>query len=213
MNNGINFSADGPAMEGTWQNMETGDLFEVRDFYIQDGVFTVQATDGRIFDYNTLQNYVKVDKPIPIQPKKQHKQLPTELVSELEPVGELDILPEDANLINTISSNPVAPVQSKATVQVEDDDTKLINRVLTRIKTVPEFDYKITWKNFPSKQMEMLVDYMGVPMEKICHYYIDKMSIEEVRNMLTTMLINHIEKQLNESTNEPKETKPRNTKK
>lgn len=217
MNNGINFSADGPIIEGTWQNMDTGDVFEVRDFYIQDGVFTVQATDGRIFDYNTLQNYVKVDKPIPVQPKnqiKQPKQLPSELAAELESVGDLDILPEDAQLINkSYEGSPVLPEQLRATVQVEDDDIKLINRVLARVKTVPEFDYKISWKNFPSKQMEMLVDYMGVPVEKICNYYIEKMSIEEIRNMLTYLLVNHIEKQLDGSANEPKETKPKNAKK
>ena len=215
MNNGINFSADGPIMEGTWQNMETGDYFEVRDFYIQDGVFTVQATDGRIFDYNTLQNYVKVDTPMNIKPEKQikqPKQLPAELASELEPSGDLDLLPEDANLINGTLNTPVTPVP-RASQVIEDDDVKLINRVLARVKTVPEFDYKINWKNFPHKQMEMLVDYMGVPVEKICNYYIDKMSIEDVRKTLSEMLVSHIEKQLDDSVNEPKEAKPKNTKK
>ena len=85
MNNGLMFGMEGPNMEGTWYNPKTGDSFTVRNSFFQDNQYVVQTTDGRVLDYNTLQYYVRSDKPIDM-PKKnaQIDQLPTEIVDILE---------------------------------------------------------------------------------------------------------------------------------
>ena len=54
---GINFSMDGPIMDGTWYNTTTGDSFTVRDTFFQDNQLMVATTDGRLMDYNMIQNY------------------------------------------------------------------------------------------------------------------------------------------------------------
>ena len=47
---------DGPMIEGTWFNPDTGDRFTVRDSFFEDNNYTVLTTDGRTLNYNQIQN-------------------------------------------------------------------------------------------------------------------------------------------------------------
>ena len=57
MINNISFNGEGPVMSGTWYNPKTGDSFTVEDSYFQDNQYLVKTTDGRMLDYNFIQNY------------------------------------------------------------------------------------------------------------------------------------------------------------
>lgn len=208
MNPGIDFSIDGPMIDGTWQNMQTGDIFEVRESFFQDGQLLIQTTDGRMFDYNTIQNYVKVDKPVSIPKQPKPKQLPKNIIEEIEPTNtsneaDVEMLTDDIELLNGLSnivskSTPTVVKQPAITpTTVEDEDMKLVNRVLSRTTAEPHFNYKLEWKNFPIKQMEMLVNFMGVPEDKICDYYINKINTEEIKAQLQEMLTDYISQELN----------------
>ena len=73
------FSGETPMMSGTWYNPQTGDSFTVADAFFQDNQYLVKTVDGRILDYNIIQNYIKSDKPIPTQKKSVNEQLPKEV--------------------------------------------------------------------------------------------------------------------------------------
>ena len=55
MNNGLMFGMEGPNMEGTWYNPQTGDSFTVRNSFFQDNQYLVQTTDGRVLTYEQLE--------------------------------------------------------------------------------------------------------------------------------------------------------------
>ena len=52
---GINFNMEGPIMDGTWYNPNTGDSFTVRDSFFEDNQFMVSTMDGRVLNYNQIQ--------------------------------------------------------------------------------------------------------------------------------------------------------------
>lgn len=214
MNSGIEFSMDGPMIDGTWYNPQTGDSFTVRDSYFQDGQLLVQATDGRMFDYNILQAYVKSDKPVPKQSatkKQPAKPLPKEIENELE--GEdFGMLPEDEAMINgqakvddgIVHAPAPSPALAFSRTAAKSDDEKMVERVLQRA-SAPRFTYNIKWDKFPARQMEMLVDFMGIDPELVINYYISKIDVNEIKEELGNLILKHIHGQLDASANDTEE--------
>ena len=54
--------------------------------------------------------------------------------------------------------------------------------------------FKIDWKKFPERQLEMLEDFMGIDRELISTYYISKLSVEEIRKDIISQLSEYIDK-------------------
>lgn len=194
--NDFNFPVDGgPMIDGTWYNPQTGDSFTVRDSFFQDNQLMIQATDGRMFDYNTIQNYIKSDKPITIPQQKKTTELPKEILDEIE-----DVLPEDRELLqgrpNLYNSATPRPELKLPESQPElSEDERFIKRLLSRC-TTPEIDVDVVWKNVPKKQLEMLRDYMGIDTELIANYYISSLDVESVRKQLAEKIAEYINHQL-----------------
>lgn len=191
---------DGPMIDGDWYDPQTGDSFTVRDSFFQDGQLLVQATDGRMFDYNILQNYVKSDKPLPKQnntkkPKKNPtpKPLPAEALEEpISEENEEGMLEEDLALINgnasAASSKTFTPAQSQT--RVISDDERMIERILKKA-TSPEVTVDIKWSKFPEMQMSML-DMMDIDQNDIINYYINKLDIESIKSSLSQKIAEFI---------------------
>lgn len=212
---------DGPMLEGHWYNPKTGDSFTVRDTFFEDNNIIVMTTDGRRLDYNIISKYVKTDKPMPKQkPAAQKQEIPQSILSQVlptqnnpassnAPTNNYDNLltDEDRALLNEGTAvNPleqviVQPTQKAAEV-VEDEDSMLIRRILKRA-TEPSIDCKISWKNFPVKQFEML-EMMAVDLEKITDYYLSKIDLETLRDVVKRGIYDYIDKML---TIQPQEEK------
>jgi hypothetical protein len=201
---------EGPILTGNWYNPKTGDSFTVRDTYFEDNNFYVLTTDGRRMDYNLMSQYVQSDKPIPKmeQPKPQ-AQIPQEVLSQMVESGGADdfMTDEDRALI---MGSPVQPQQTvQPTVQPtihpnfsgtvtqgqgESEDDMLVRRILKR-STTPDIDCKVSWRNFPTKQMEML-NMMAVDVDAIVDYYIKDIDLEQIREIVKEAVRKHIEKSL-----------------
>jgi len=122
----ISFDSGMPIIEGTWYNPKTGDSFTARDTFFEDNNLIVMTTDGRRMNYNSLQNYVKSDKPIKLdRPKPQPQAYQTK---PIEPATFDDnILDDDLKAIYGVSpvnnhaaqemTSPIAPVSR----QLEND--------------------------------------------------------------------------------------------
>lgn len=220
MNNGINFAMEGPMMEGTWYNTITGDSFTVRDTFFENNQLMVATTDGRMLDYNIIQNYIKSDKPIDVQkkPKQTMSEVPAEVLNMLETNdSQSDMLEEDMNLLQgNMHKQPVAtqtpPVSQVVTPQpVESEDDMLVRRILKR-SIAPEVECKVAWKNFPTKQMEML-DMMAVDVDAIVDYYIKDIDLNVIKEIVKDGIKKHIEKSLSPQDEEVKEKPQKPTKK
>ena len=110
MNSGLTFGMEGPMMEGTWYNTNTGDSFTVRNSFFEDNQFIIQTTDGRVLGYNQIQDYIKSDKPINVsKPSQQATTLPQEVAGLLENESEFSnygILEDDMAMISGSSTPP-----------------------------------------------------------------------------------------------------------
>lgn len=208
---------EGPILTGNWYNPKTGDSFTVRDTYFEDNNFYVLTTDGRQMDYNLMSQYVQSDKPIPKmeQPTPQAQtQIPQEVLSQMESDGADDFMTDEDRAL--IMGSPVPPQHTvqptihpnfSGTVtqgQGESEDDMLVRRILKR-STTPDVDCKVSWRNFPTKQMEML-DMMAVDVDAIVDYYIKDIDLEQIREVVKEAVRKHIEKSLN--CGEPSEEKP-----
>ena len=187
---------EGPILTGNWYNPKTGDSFTVRDTYFEDNNFYVLTTDGRRMDYNLMSQYVQSDKPIPKmeQPTTQAQtQIPQEVLSQMESDGADDFMTDEDRAL--IMGSPVPSQQTvQPTVQPtihsnfsgtvtqgqgESEDDMLVRIILKR-STTPDIDCKVSWRNFPTKQMEML-DMMAVDVDAIVDYYIKDIDLEQIR--------------------------------
>lgn len=216
---------EGPMLEGHWYNPKTGDSFTVRDTFFEDNNLIVMTTDGRRMNYDMISRYVKTDKPMPKQmPEPRKQEIPQSVLNQVLPVTDNaplnqpikknnydDLLtPEDRALLGEDADSLV--VEGGSSVQkpaptVEDEDTMLIRRILKKA-TAPSVDCKITWKNFPAKQFDML-DMMAVETEKIADYYLSSIDIATLREIVKKSIYDYIDKMLNmQETEDDSEEKP-----
>lgn len=205
MMNNISFNGEGPVMSGTWYNPQTGDSFTVEDSYFQDNQYLVKTTDGRMLDYNFIQNYIKSDAPIPKQNKlstpTKSPTHPQEVLDMIQP--ESNILPEDQAIIS--GNSFVGPTNSyinnslQTSTYIEDP---IISRALSR-KPLPKIDFKIDDKSFPKKAIDMLIEIMGVTEEEIVEWYINKIDINIIKEGIKESLKKIFEVQDKEEHIEP----------
>lgn len=181
----------GPFMSGTWYNPNTGDSFTVRDTFFEDNNLIVMTTDGRRLNYDIISRYVKSDKPIPKQQPVVKQEQPKPVVPK-----ELQEMLDDDPYIYTVPK-PTEQVQAQLVQQVaattqEDEDTLLVRRIMKRA-SAPEVNCNVVWKNYPSKQLEML-EMMGVEPEKIADYVMKDFDLETIREQIKKSIIEYIEK-------------------
>lgn len=206
MNNGLMFGMEGPNMEGAWYNPQTGDSFTVRNSFFQDNQYIVQTTDGRILDYNTLQNYVQSDRPIEMpkpQPKKQ--QLPAEvedLIADTDTVADTEtyLLPEDAELLSPktlgslgqqVSQSVQTAGYSQVVEPVQIQDVSIINKALAK-RSLPDIQVGIDWKDFPEREVNMLIDVMDIPYDAIVAWYMSRVDVNVVTACLRTAIEDYV---------------------
>lgn len=209
LNNGLMFGMEGPNMEGTWYNPQTGDSFTVRNSFFQDNQYLVQTTDGRILTYEQLERYVQSDHPIEM-PKVQEENIPTEVAKLLaDDSADVDyLLPEDAALLQgtpktlgslndtIVQTTTTAPVITTGYSQVvgpmiELNDFTIIDKALGK-KQLPDIQVGIDWKNFPEKEINMLIDVMEIPAENIVKWYANRIDVDYVAECLQVAMRDYI---------------------
>ena len=184
---GIMMSADGaPMMSGTWVNPQTGHEFTVRDCFFQDGNFMVQTTDKG----------PKISKQPQTQTQQTSTSVPEEVMSE--------ILPEDMEAINGLGNINNTVRVEKETV---DPDLVMVEKVLKRHST-PKPIINIDWQSTPTKQIETLVDILGVDPQTITNYYLDKIDVNSLVITVSEAITDYINNVVGakEGTDEPQKT-------
>lgn len=199
---GIMFNGDGPTMSGTWYNMKTGDSFTVRDTFFEDNRMVIQTMDGRMLDFERIQDYVQSNQPIEM-PTKQET-LPAEVESLLgnnAPGGfemSNDELMEIQALTNPTSNQPkLGNIYNGNSGLDEGLGTTISTPVLTNNSIIdkalskrdlPNIQIGIDWDNFPTREINMLMELMDVDGLEIIDWYISKLDIASVRTMIADSL-------------------------
>lgn len=181
MTPGVQFGIDGPIMSGTWTNPKTGHTFTVRDTFFEDNELVVLTTDGQRLSYTMIQDYIQATNK------------PNETVQAPELKAPQHILDEVS--IPVSHSDPIGFPGTPAPA-VEDPEVLMISRVLGKHSTpVIKFDFQ--WTKQPTKQLETLIDILGVDPSQIVDYYINHLSIDEFREDLKKQFETYIENILN----------------
>lgn len=217
---GVQFGMEGPVMTGTWINPKTGHKFTVRDTFFQDNQFMVQTTDGQMLDYNTIQNYIQCNdnagraiEPTPDIVEHASTDIPRE-VADMVDTGSDMMIPEDTHLGNIYSDNST---KSPADALVQDPDMAMVDRVLKK-HPEPTIVPQITW-DVPQRQIETLIDILGIDPATVAKYYINKInkesvmmdllkSVAEYIKNITTHKTAEVEKEPQEKTSEKPSTNP-----
>ena len=206
MQPGMTFGSEGPLVQGTWINPNTGDSFTVRDSFFEDNQYVVTTTDGRYIRYDQLQYYIQAD-PKSIDGIKQaaankvkEEPIPAEIASLIDndttTTADAMITPEDYELIygNKTKSTALGNLNDNyrhiasayahatapvATVLPENMNTAIIKKALNNTEQ-PKFKITVDWDKYPSKQIEMLYDIMGISEEEILEWYLDNIQMDDV---------------------------------
>lgn len=231
---GIPMQGDGgPMMQGTWINPQTGNKFTVKDSFIEDGQFIVITTDGRRMDYNTIQNYVQagpeVDKDpgsnqaqikTDIKESKSNNDTPQAILDELKPgspglgnlynesisktpaPGKYDIDPNDNIFDGIVETHTIVPNEDE--IKRLDPDFAIIDRILGR-QEIPTPIITLQWNNKPSRQLDAIVNILGVPVEKVADYYMNKIDNDVIHNSIAASLAEFLANELNHLNPEPQQ--------
>ena len=210
---GMMFGGEGPVMQGTWYNPQTGDAFTVRDSFFEDNQYVVTTTDGRYLRYNQLQNYVQSDMRLEDlkQMKSETKSAPAteELPAAVSSLIDNDdiyfgdmIVPEDNDILSKPMSAPKLgnihqPIQAQSspvgytTQEPVNMNTAIIEKALKN-SAKPDFSVTVKWNEYPEKQIEMLKDIMEIPAEEIVDWYLDNIKLEDFIAAFKTAIIERI---------------------
>lgn len=203
---GIMFNGDGPTMSGTWYNVKTGDSFTVRDTFFEDNRMIIQTMDGRMLDFERIQDYVQSNQPIEM-PNKQEV-LPAEVESLLgdntsggfemtnEELIELQALTNPTSnqpkLGNIYNGNSGLDEGLGTTISVPVlTNNSIIDKALSK-RDLPNIQIGIDWDKFPSREINMLMELMDVDGLEIIEWYISKLDIASVRTMIADSLTQFI---------------------
>ena len=218
MNNGISFSGGAPMMEGTWYNPKTGDSFTVRDTFFENNELIVFTTDGRRLNYNTIERYVKSDKPIPKQenPSKGMKlnntqTLPSEVSALLDTSDSTSIVNKQENIaepkINDNSNYMYSDTYIKSVdVQNTSENWKIIDKALSKVNKAPKMNIELEWEDFPMKEIDLLESIMEIPENEIIDYLVSFFDIQTLIESIKSEIISYINKKLNNKENKTDDT-------
>lgn len=203
---GIMFNGDGPTMSGTWYNVKTGDSFTVRDTFFEDNRMVIQTMDGRMLDFERIQDYVQSNQPIEM-PKKQEV-LPAEVESLLgdNPSSGFEMTNDELMEIQALT-NPSSHQPKLGNIYNENNgldeglgvvastpiltNNSIIDKALSK-RDLPNIQVGIDWDNFPSREINMLMELMDVDGMEIIDWYISKLDITSVRAMIADSLTQFI---------------------
>lgn len=206
---GMMFGGEGPVMNGTWYNPNTGDAFTVRDSFFEDNQYVITTTDGRYLRYDQIQNYVQSDMKLEdlkqIKNSRENVPLKEQLPPEVSNLIDMDdsvvktedsyyndlLLPEDEIYVNnTMNKTTSFGNINKPTVENYDkNDAKspitsvsmnsAIIEKALRNTVKPNFSINVEWPNYPSKEIEMLKDIMEIPSDEIVEWYLDNIQLND----------------------------------
>lgn len=204
MSQGITLPDGLPDMSGTWYNPNTGEKIRVRDTFFENNELRVMTEDGRMLNYEIMQNYIKSvkddDDLTEIIKAAQQKQYKEE--REMIPQSVKDLLEnyDDVTTGKLKDTQPGSPTVQNANIQISQRDPvqnidinyTIIDKALGKKSGFTFTSSGMSWDNFPSKEISMLHEMMGISYDEITNYYINNMDIDKVKSIIKDCTIEYI---------------------
>ena len=213
--NAMDFGA-GLDLTGSWENVRTGEVINIRDTIMMDNQMIGLTTDGRQIPFEKLQSFVKSDTAKPNTPPKRANVSQKRVQRPSKPfVDDVDreqnwgstvddtdsstdsgyeILPEDMDLLR----KPLPRREDADKIQ-KPEISNPISTVLEGLKKSeqPKINFSIKWDNIP-EGIIFLKKYLQISENDIVDAIINKfINVSDIRDKLTTDLKKIVEVGLN----------------
>ena len=212
--NAMDFGA-GLDLTGSWENVRTGEVINIRDTIMMDNQMIGLTTDGRQIPFEKLQSFVKSDIAKPNTPPKRVNTPQKRVQRPSKPfIDDVDreqnwglttddtnssnagyeILPEDMDLLR----KPL-PKRENTINEQKSEMPNPISTVLEGLKKSeqPKINFSIKWDNIP-EGIIFLKKYLQISDNDITDAIINKfININDIRDKLTTDLKKIVEVGLN----------------
>ena len=211
-------------VSGTWMNPTTGHKFTVKDCVFENGELLIISTDGQHISGRMFTDYVQdTGKDASGQPVSTLGNLSTPVSTPPVIVGDIPVTEENETPFGELSREVSVDISDDSLQDEANEllqgkvgathkpmnmdlhrgvgprsvDLDMITRVL-RKHPLPTID-TLKW-NKPAKQIETLTDILGIDMETIVEYYVNRINPEE----LVSMVKEYLRKELCGDTTLPK---------
>lgn len=213
--NTFDFSA-GLDLVGSWENLRTGEVINIRDTVMMDNQLIGVTTDGRQIPFEKLQSFVKSEdqkptraasapakrkpaarpsKPFVDDVDRENNWGKTAEDTNPDDFGGYEILPEDQNLLRKPFNAKPEAKQAPAKPKVDPAITKVLEGLSP--KETPVIDINVKWDSIP-EGVVFLKKYLNVSEEDLTAAIIDKyIDMKEVQGKLSEKLTKIIDKGLN----------------
>lgn len=194
-------------VSGTWMNPATGHKFTVKDCVFENGELLIISTDGQHISGRMFADYVQdtgkdaSGQAVPsLGNLSKRPETPPVIVGDIPWEGEsldgpYNELIEDTSIQDDGTASlreeandllhPKKKLISAAPRPSIDPDMEMVTRVL-RKHDLPTIE-TLKW-NKPTKQIETLTDILGIDMETIAEYYVNRINPEELVSMVKEYL-------------------------
>nr|DAV47854.1 MAG TPA: SCCmec type IV-encoded binding protein [Caudoviricetes sp.] len=194
-------------VSGTWMNPATGHKFTVKDCVFENGELLIISTDGQHISGRMFADYVQdtgkdaSGQAVPsLGNLSKRPETPPVIVGDIPWEGEsldgpYNELIEDTSIQDDGTASlreeandllhPEKKLISAAPRPSIDPDMEMVTRVL-RKHDLPTIE-TLKW-NKPTKQIETLTDILGIDMETIVEYYVNRINPEELVSMVKEYL-------------------------
>lgn len=212
--NTMDFGA-GLDLTGSWENVRTGEVINIRDTLMMDNQMIGLTTDGRQIPFEKLQSFVKSDTAKPNTPPRRTTTTQKRIQRPSKPfVDDVDreqnwgattgdndsttdtgyeILPEDMDLLR----KPLSRREEDKAQKSEQPNP--ISTVLDGLKKSeqPKINFSIKWDNIP-EGIIFLKKYLQISEDDITDAIINKfINISDIRDKLISDLKKIVEVGLN----------------
>ena len=212
--NAMDFGA-GLDLTGSWENVRTGEVINIRDTIMMDNQMIGLTTDGRQIPFEKLQSFVKSDIAKPNTPPKRvntpqkRVQRPSKpFIDDVDREQNWGLTTDDANSSNTgyeilpedmdLLRKPL-PKRENTINEQKTEMSNPISTVLEGLKQSEQhkINFSIKWDNIP-EGIIFLKKYLQISDNDITDAIINKfININDIRDKLTTDLKKIVEVGLN----------------
>ena len=185
---------EGPDINGTWLNKNTGEKIEVVNSIYDGNDMILMTNIGQITMEDFSRNYIQVSEELYDESGAQIKD--EQIINQTKKLEQEFGPPKQQRIIPQISQQEKnAKQQTRHKTETQDPKQTLLKTLFDKVQINPKLDITIECDNFPTNELKMLRDIYDVDLEEIGKYLIEHVFNKE---LLSINVAEFLERQFSE---------------